>query len=224
MTNRSRKHRTWLGVAGLTVALVACGGRHNLGSDRTNGAAEDDAGSAGVGADDVGGSGGNGGSGGPFLVGGAGIAGSVGENSLSPRPGVACDCDEKGDSVCHGSLASLCVSIPGCKPALADVRDNFEENVCSQSPLFATYTDDTAHIIVEYGLGAENTYRMIFASATGELVGAALSGYVGYACNLAGKTEFVEGMQVAGEPTCRLCANEEGVGGASDQASASCPW
>jgi hypothetical protein len=203
--------------------LLGCGGNLNLGSDASN---------AGSGAEthvDVSGAGGNAGSPngeagrntGGYRPDNAGSAGAGYAGSFNPAPGVNCACDSVGDSVCSGPLPALCAQIPGCKPSLADVEFS---DICRNDPTRAQYSDGE-RTVISYRLGASNEYQMVFDTASGDLVGGSLSGTVGLACNLAGKTEFAEGVQVdAPELACKLCSpdasggtgNEAGSGGTSD--------
>ncbi|HKO51021.1 MAG TPA: hypothetical protein VJV79_25105 [Polyangiaceae bacterium] len=194
--------------------LLGCGGNLSLGTDASNG---------GAGAQtqvDVGGGGNTGGVGG-YLPQNAGGGGAGYAGSINPAPGVDCVCDSVGDSVCSGSLFALCSQIPGCKPNLADIEFS---DICGNDPTHAQYSDGE-RTVIGYRLGANNDYQMAFDTASGDLLGGSLSGTVGLACNLGGKTEFAVGVRVkAAEPICKLCSpdtsgaagNQAGSGGISD--------
>jgi len=186
--------------------LLGCNGSLSLGTDASQGgsggkpqelpsAANNPSGNAGVPA--YGGT--------PNYFGGSGGSGGFGyAGSVSFVPGVDCVCDSVGDSVCSGSLSELCALIPGCRPSLADVKYS---SICANDPAQAQYSAGE-RTVISYRIGANNEYQMVF-DASGDLVGGWLSGYVGLACNLGGKTEFAEGVQVeAPEPTCKLCSTD----------------
>jgi hypothetical protein len=86
------------------------------------------------------------------------------------------------------------------------------DSICGNDPSYAEYSAGE-RTVISYGIGTNNEYRMVFDTASGELVGGSVNGNIGMACNLGGKTEFAEGVQIeAPEATCQLCS-----------ASAACP-
>src|SRR6187399_3205326 len=134
--------------------LVGCGGNLNLGSDASSAGSVGDthvdvAGAGGSAGGPTGDAGRNSGGYGPENAGssGAGYAGS-----FNPAPGVHCECDSVGDSVCSGSLSALCTQIPGCKPSLSDVELS---DICGNDPTRAQYSDG-ARTVISYRLGASN--------------------------------------------------------------------
>jgi hypothetical protein len=124
--------------------------------------------------------------------------------SYSFIPGVDCVCDSIGDSVCSSSLSGLCSHLAGCALSLSDVT--FSE-ICDGNPIQAQYSAGD-RTVISYSLGAADEYKMVYDTASGDLVGASQIGHHGLACNLGGNSVWAVGEQAEHTaPTCNLCSN-----------------